>query len=281
MRELDVRHITEVVRSMSIEASTVANQDLIDALQTAHSTEESSVGKEVLSQLLQNIEIAREEKTPICQDTGFAVIYIDLGQNVHLVGGNLDDAVHKGVAQGYTDGYLRKSIVANPISGPKNTGDNTPAIIHINIVPGDEVKITILPKGGGAENMSRLKMMKPSDGVEGIRSFVIETVKIAGPNPCPPTVIGVGIGGTFDYVAYLAKKAILRKFGERNTNPILAKYEVDWLNEINNLGIGPAGLGGNTTSLELFIEEFPRHIASFPVAVNIQCHAARVKSVVL
>lgn len=281
MRELDVRHITEVVRSMSIEASTVANQDLIDALQTAHSTEESSVGKEVLSQLLQNIEIAREEKTPICQDTGFAVIYIDLGQNVHLVGGNLDDAVHKGVAQGYTDGYLRKSIVANPISGPKNTGDNTPAIIHINIVPGDEVKITILPKGGGAENMSRLKMMKPSDGVEGIRNFVIETVKIAGPNPCPPTVIGVGIGGTFDYVAYLAKKAILRKFGERNTNPILAKYEVDWLNEINNLGIGPAGLGGNTTSLELFIEEFPRHIASFPVAVNIQCHAARVKSVVL
>lgn len=281
MRDLNVEVIAEAVKYMSIEASTVANQDLIDALQKALKNEASPVGIEIINQLLENIEIAKSEKTPICQDTGFTVLYIDIGQEVHLTGGDLNEAVNRGVAEGYIDGFLRKSIVSNPITEPKNTGDNTPAIIHTHIVTGDKVKITLLPKGGGSENMSRLKMMTPADGVEGVKNFIIETVKNAGPNPCPPIVVGVGIGGTFDYVAYLAKKAITRKFGQRNSNPKIAEYETEWLKEINKLGIGPAGLGGNTTALELFIEEFPRHIATFPVAVNIQCHAARVKHVII
>jgi fumarate hydratase subunit alpha len=281
MRDLNVEVISEAVKYMAIEASTVANQDLIDALKHALKNEASPVGVEVLNQLLENIEIAKNEKIPICQDTGFTVLYIDIGQDVHLIGGDLNEAVNRGVAAGYIDGFLRKSIVSNPITEPKNTGDNTPAIIHTHIVPGDKVKITIVPKGGGSENMSRLKMMTPADGVEGVKNFVIETVKIAGPNPCPPIVVGVAIGGTFDYVAHLAKKAITRKMGQRNSNPKIAEYETEWLKEINKLGIGPAGLGGNTTALELFIEEFPRHIATFPVAVNIQCHAARVKTVII
>ena len=278
MRKIDVENLTKVIRDMAVEASTVANPDLIEAIQNAMAKEQSEVGKAVLSQLLENIEIARNEKTPICQDTGFTVIYMDVGQEVQFVGGDVNQAINNGVAKGYVEGFLRKSIVENPITDPKNTGDNTPAIIHTHIVPGDKVKITMLPKGGGSENMSRLKMMKPADGVQGIKDFVIETVSQAGGNPCPPTVIGVAIGGTFDYVAHLAKKAVTRKFGERNSNPKLAALEVEWLAEINKLGIGPAGLGGNTTSLDLFIEEFPRHIATFPVAVNIQCHAARVKT---
>ncbi|MFP4663262.1 MAG: fumarate hydratase [Bacteroidales bacterium] len=278
MREIDVSKLTKVIRDLSIEASVVANDDLVDALNKAHNSESSPVGKAVLGQLIENIDIAKKDKTPICQDTGFTVIYLDVGQDVHFTGGDLTEAINKGVAEGYVEGYLRKSIVANPITDPKNTGDNTPAIIHTHIVPGDEVKITLLPKGGGSENMSRLKMMKPADGVEGIKDFVIETVSQAGGNPCPPTVIGVGVGGTFDHVAWLAKKAISRRFGQRHPNPQIAGYETQWLKEINKLGIGPAGLGGNTTSLELFIEEHPRHIATFPVAVNIQCHAARVKT---
>lgn len=281
MREIDVKNLTKVIKKLSIEASTIANDDLKQSIEEAHQKEESPVGKAVLEQLLENIEIAKTEKTPICQDTGFTVIYLEVGQEVHFTGGDLNAAINKGVAEGYTEGYLRKSIVKNPITNPKNTGDNTPAIIHTHIVPGDKVKITLLPKGGGSENMSRLKMMKPADGVEGIKDFILETVSNAGGNPCPPTVIGVAIGGTFDHVAYLAKKAIARRFGERNPDPQIAQYERDWLEEINKLGIGPAGLGGNTTSLELFIEEYPRHIATFPVAVNIQCHAARVKSKII
>ncbi|MEA1874528.1 MAG: fumarate hydratase [Bacteroidota bacterium] len=278
MKKIEVEKLTKVIRDMAIEASTVANPDLIEAIEKAKTNEKSEVGVAVLNQLLENIEIARTEKTPICQDTGFTVIYMDVGQEVQFVGGDVNDAINKGVAKGYVEGFLRKSIVANPITDPKNTGDNTPAIIHTHIVPGDKVKIMMLPKGGGAENMSRIKMMKPADGIEGVRKFILETVSQAGGNPCPPTVIGVAIGGTFDYVAYLSKKAITRKFGERNPNPKLAALEVEWLEAINKLGIGPAGLGGNTTSLDLFIEEFPRHIATFPVAVNIQCHAARVKT---
>jgi len=277
MREINVNDLTVAIRKLSMEASTIANEDLVEALQTAHLKESSSVGKAVLSQLLENIEIAKTTKTPMCQDTGFTVIYLDIGQDVHFVGGDLNEAINKGVAQGYVDGFLRKSIIQNPITDPKNTGDNTPAIIHTHIVSGEKVKIMLLPKGGGSENMSRLKMMKPSDGVEGIKNFVLETVSQAGGNPCPPTIIGVGVGGTFDHVAWLAKKAITRKLGERNSNPTLAKWEKEWLNEINKMGIGPAGLGGDTTSLDLFIEEHPRHIATFPVAVNIQCHSARVK----
>lgn len=277
MREINVNDLTKSIRNLSMEASTIANEDLVEVLKASHLKESSPVGKAVLGQLLENIEIAKTTKTPMCQDTGFTVIYLDVGQEVHFVGGDLTEAINKGVAQGYVDGFLRKSIIKNPITDPKNTGDNTPAIIHTHIVPGDKVKIMLLPKGGGSENMSRLKMMKPSDGVEGIKRFVLETVSQAGGNPCPPTIIGVGVGGTFDHVAWLAKKAITRKLGERNSNPILAKWEEEWLSEINKMGIGPAGLGGDTTSLDLFIEEHPRHIATFPVAVNIQCHSARVK----
>jgi len=277
MREINVNDLTKSIRKLSIEASTIANDDLVEVLKASHLKESSPVGKAVLSQLLENLEIAKTTKTPMCQDTGFTVIYLDVGQEVHFVGGDLNEAINKGVAQGYTDGYLRKSIILNPITNPKNSGDNTPAIIHTHIVAGDKVKIMLLPKGGGSENMSRLKMMKPADGIEGIKKFVLETVSQAGGNPCPPTIIGVGVGGTFDHVAWLAKKAITRNLGERNPNPMLAKWEKEWLNEINKMGIGPAGLGGDTTSLDLFIEEHPRHIATFPVAVNIQCHSARVK----
>lgn len=277
MREINVNELTKVIREMSIDAATVANDDLTESLKSYRQKEQSEVGKAVLGQLLENIEIAKNEKIPICQDTGFTVLYMDIGQDVHFTGGDFETALHEGVAQGYVDGYLRKSIVANPVTNPKNTGNNTPAIIHTHIVPGNKVKITMLPKGGGSENMSRLKMMTPADGLEGIKKFVVETVSQAGGNPCPPIVVGVAIGGTFDFVAHLAKKAITRPFGQRSHNPKIAELEVELLSEINKLGIGPAGLGGNTTALELFVEEFPRHIATFPVAVNIQCHAARVK----
>ncbi|MEA3500184.1 MAG: fumarate hydratase [Candidatus Marinimicrobia bacterium] len=281
MRKIQVKKITEIIKKLSMEASTIANDQLINKLKESEKIEESSVGKAVLKQLLENIEISKTDKTPICQDTGFTVVFMDIGQDISFVGGSLQDAVNKGVGEGYTEGYLRKSIIKDPITNPKNTGDNTPAILHTNIVSGDKVEITLLPKGGGAENMSRIKMMKPADGIEGIKNFVIETVKNAGGNPCPPTVIGVGIGGTFDYVAYLAKKAILRDFGDRNKDKQIAKYETEWLEEINKLGIGPAGLGGKITSLDLFIEVFPRHIATYPVAINIQCNANRKKSFVL
>jgi len=234
MRKIEVEKLTKVIRDMAIEASTIANPDLIEAIEKAKSKEQSEVGVAVLSQLLENIEIARTNKMPICQDTGFTIIYMDVGQEVQLVGGDINEAINKGVAQGYVEGFLRKSIVENPITNPKNTGNNTPAIIHTHIVPGDQVKITMLPKGGGSENMSRLKMMKPADGIEGIKEFVIETVSNAGGNPCPPTVIGVAIGGTFDYVAYLAKKAVTRKFGERNPNPKLAELEVELLEQSIN-----------------------------------------------
>ena len=281
MREIQVNEISKIIKKLAIEASIIANDQLIDKLKESEKAEESPVGKAVLRQLLKNIEIAKKDKTPICQDTGFTVIFMDIGQEVSFVGGSLQDAVNKGVSEGYIEGYLRKSIIENPITNPRNTGDNTPAILHTNIVLGDKVKITLLPKGGGSENMSRIKMMKPADGIEGIKNFVIETVKNAGGNPCPPTVIGVGIGGTFDYVAYLAKKAILRDFGDRNKDKQIAKYETEWLKEINKLGIGPAGLGGKITSLDLFIEVYPRHIATYPVAVNIQCNANRKKSFIL
>jgi len=209
------------------------------------------------------------------------VIFLEVGQDVCFSGGYINRAIDEGVSEAYREGFLRKSIIKNAYTKPENTGDNTPAIIHTEIVPGDKVRINVLPKGGGSENMSRIKMMKPADGIEGIRDFVIETVEIAGANPCPPIIVGVGLGGTFDYSAYLAKKALLRKIGERNPDKEIARLEVDWLNRINKLGIGPAGLGGRITALELFIEVFPRHIASYPAAVNIQCHAARKKSCII
>ncbi len=278
MRQIDLREITRAVRDLSIEANTIANCDLRDALEKSVDKEISPVGKAVLGQLLKNQDIAEASKLPICQDTGFTVVYLEIGMDVSFTGGTVKDAVDQGVREGYTEGFLRKSIIKNPLTSPVNTEDNTPSILHIDLVPGDKVQITLMPKGGGSENMSRIKMMKPSDGVPGVRDFILETVKLAGANPCPPIIVGVGVGGTFDYVAYMAKKSLLRKIGVRNSDPEIALMETNWLSDVNKLGIGPAGLGGKITALDLFIEVFPRHIATFPVAVNIQCNAARVKT---
>ena len=280
-RKINVNQVSKIIKDLCIKACIEANEDLLRAIEESEKKEESEVGKAVLQQLLQNAEIAREEGVPICQDTGFAVVFLEIGQEIVFEGGLLKEAVNRGVAAGYTEGYLRKSIIQDPITGPRNTGDNTPAILHLDLVPGDKLKISVLPKGGGSENMSRIKMMKPADGVEGIKGFVLETVKSAGANPCPPIIVGVGVGGTFDYVAYLAKKSLLRKIGQRSPDKRIAELEVEWLKEVNKLGIGPAGLGGRITALELFIEVFPRHIASYPAAVNIQCHAARAKTYIL
>ncbi|GFR36456.1 fumarate hydratase [Thermobrachium celere] len=236
--------------------------------------------KKILDILIKNSEIAENEKMPMCQDTGMAVVFMEIGQDVHIVGGNLEDAINEGVRQGYIEGYLRKSVVKDPLDRV-NTKDNTPAIIHYSIVPGDKIKITVAPKGFGSENMSRLKMLKPADGVEGVKKFVLETVKEAGPNPCPPIVVGVGIGGTFEKAAFLAKKALLRSVDEENKNPYYAQLEKELLEEINKLGIGPQGFGGLTTCLGVNIEVYATHIAGLPVAVNINCHATRHKEAVI
>jgi fumarate hydratase subunit alpha len=277
-REIDVNEITIAVRELSIESNTIASCDLKDALKSSIAKELSPVGKVILKQLIKNQDIAKNEKIPICQDTGFTVVYLEIGMEVVLSGGTVEDAVNQGVREGYTQGFLRKSIIRDPLTNPINTKDNTPAICHIDLVPGNKIKITLMPKGGGAENMSRIKMMKPADGVDGVGKFILETVKMAGGNACPPIIVGVGVGGTFDYVAYLSKKSLLRKIGERNSDPEIAALEEKWLLEVNKLGIGPGGLGGNISALDLFVEVFPRHIATFPVAVNIQCNAARVKT---
>jgi len=279
MREIDVKLITEKVRDLCIKANTDLGEDVLQTFDRAMEKEESPLGLEILKELKENARIAREEDVPICQDTGFAVVFIELGQDVHLVGGDLNEAIQEGVRQGYRDGYLRKSI-CHPFTRV-NTGDNTPAIIHTEVVPGEKVKITVAPKGGGSENMSRVVMLIPSDGVEGIKQFVVQRVKESGSNPCPPTIVGVGIGGTFEQAALLAKKSLLRPLGSNNPNPELDRLESEILNEINKLGIGPQGLGGRTTSLAVHILMMPCHIASFPLAVNIQCHAQRHKEIVI
>jgi fumarate hydratase subunit alpha len=236
--------------------------------------EESPTGKEILSMLLENARIAREDQIAICQDTGFAVIFIDLGQDVHLVGGDLNEAVADGVRRGYGDGYLRKSILGDPIKRV-NTGDNTPPVIHLTMVPGEKVRIVVAPKGGGSENMSAVRMLKPSDGIEGVKNFVVDTVDKAGGNPCPPIVVGVGIGGTFEKCAYLAKKALLRPLGGRHPDPFYAEVEDELLTKVNGTGVGPQGLGGRVTALDVHVEVHPCHIASLPAAVNLNCHATR------
>ncbi len=279
MREVDYNQVVETVSRLCTEANYFLGDDVVKAFNDALKKEESETAKNILNQLLQNAEIARTEKIPICQDCGFAVVFLELGEDVH-VKGNIIKAINEGVRKGYTEGFLRKSIVSDPVKG-KNTGDNTPAIVHTMIVPGDKVKITVAPKGGGSENMSEVKMMKPADGIEGVKNFVIDRVQRSSSNPCPPTVIGVGIGGTFEYVAFLAKKALLRDIGQRHPDPFYADVERELLQRINDLGIGPMGLGGRTTSLDVFIEVHPRHIASFPVAVNTNCHAARHKTAVI
>jgi fumarate hydratase subunit alpha len=275
MREVNVKMITEKVRALCMEANTDLGEDVLQSFDQAIEKEESPLGIEILKELKENARIAKEERVPICQDTGFAVIFLELGQDVHLVGGGLREAIFEGVRQGYRDGFLRKSI-CHPFTRA-NTGDNTPAIIHTEIVPGEKVKITVAPKGGGSENMSRVVMLTPSDGVEGIKRFVVQRVKESGSNPCPPTIVGVGIGGTFEQAALLAKKSLLRPLGSRNPEPELDKLESEILNEINRLGIGPQGLGGRTTSLAVHVLMMPCHIASFPLAVNIQCHVQRHK----
>jgi fumarate hydratase subunit alpha len=255
-------------------------EDVQAALKAGLEKETSPVGRGILEQILQNAEIARDEKVPICQDTGYAVLFVDLGQEVKVIGGNLREAINEGVRQGYEEGYLRKSILGDPIKRV-NTKDNTPALVHFDVVEGDQLKITLAPKGGGAENMSEVRMLKPSDGAEGVKDFVVERVRKSGGNPCPPVVVGVGIGGTFEGSAILAKKALLRELGSHHPDPFYAAMEDELLERVNKIGSGPQGLGGNTTALGVLIETAPCHIASLPAAVNMQCHAARHKSAVL
>ncbi len=281
MRKISAKDITSQVEKLCIDANHNLNEDIKDALKKALGEEKSSLGKEILEQILENARIAHEEKMPMCQDTGMAVVFLEIGQDVSIVDGDLYEAINQGVRQGYQKGYLRKSVVDDPFIHRINTGDNTPAIMHTTIVPGERLKIVIAPKGFGSENMSTLKMLKPADGVKGIKDFVIDTVKKAGPNPCPPIVVGVGIGGTMEKAAYLAKKSLIRSLGQHHENDEVAGLEKELLEEINRLNIGPQGLGGNTTALGVHIETFPTHIAGMPVAVNINCHATRHAEAIL
>jgi len=279
MREINVKDITAAVKEAAIAANHELGEDMRRALAHGLEREESPTGREVFRLLLENARIARESRIPICQDCGLAVVFVDLGQDVHLVGGDLNEAIQAGVRQGYEEGYLRKSM-CHPLTR-KNTGDNTPAVIYTTIVPGDRVKLTVVPKGGGSENMSRVHMLRPAAGLAGIKEKVVETVREAGANPCPPIIVGVGIGGTFEQAALLAKKALLREVGSKNPDPELAALEEEFLTLVNKTGIGPAGLGGRLTALAVHINMMPCHIASLPVAVNIQCHASRHKEVIL
>ena len=280
MRELNVSVITEAVKNLCIEANYYLGDDIKEALEASKKKETWKLAEDVLDKIIANSEIACKEEMPICQDTGMACVFMEIGQDVHLVGGKLEDAINEGVRRGYEEGYLRKSVVEDPIERV-NTKDNTPAIIYYDIVEGDEVKITLAPKGFGSENMSNIGMLKPSDGIEGVKKFILDTVKAAGPNPCPPMVVGVGIGGTFDKAAYLAKKALIRPIDIRNENEFYKNLEEELLEKINKLGIGPQGFGGRTTALGLNIEVYPTHIAGLPVAVNINCHATRHKEIIL
>ena len=274
MKEINVLDITKAVKKLCIDANYYLSDDITDRLEDAKEKETFPIAKDILNKIILNADIARKEDMPMCQDTGMTCVFVELGQEVHIQGGALEDAINEGVRQGYSEGYLRKSVVKDPLDRV-NTKDNTPAIIYYNVVPGDKLKITIAPKGFGSENMSALKMLKPADGVEGVKEFILETVKKAGPNPCPPIVVGVGIGGTFDRAANLAKKALIRPTAQRNSNPYYEALEEELLEGINKLGIGPQGFGGRTTALAVNIEYYPTHIAGLPVAVNINCHATR------
>ncbi|MDR3560696.1 MAG: fumarate hydratase [Negativicutes bacterium] len=274
MRTIQAALITEAVAKLCIDANYYLSPDIQDALERGRQVEESPLGREIFSQLVENACIARSEDIPICQDTGMAVIFMELGQDVHIEG-NLNDAVNAGVAKGYIDGYLRKSVVDDPLFDRKNTKDNTPAILHLSLVPGEKIKILMAPKGFGSENMSALRMMPPSAGVDGVKKFVVDTVAAAGPNPCPPIVVGVGIGGTIEIAALLAKKALTRPINRRNANPNYAKLEGELLELANKTGVGPQGLGGTITALGVNVEYFPAHIAGTAVAININCHATR------
>ena len=274
MREVNVSIITDNIKEMCIEANHFLTDDMKNVFEKAVKNEESALGKQVLGQLEENLKVAGEDMIPICQDTGMAVVFINVGQDVHLIGGDITDAINEGVRRGYVDGYLRKSVVKDPIYR-ENTKDNTPAVIHFNIVPGDKVDITVAPKGFGSENMSRVFMLKPADGIEGVKEAILTAVKDACPNACPPMVVGVGIGGTFEKCAYLAKKALTRDLNEESPVEYVRDLEKEMLEKINKLGIGPGGLGGTQTALAINIETYPTHIAGLPVAVNICCHVNR------
>ena len=279
MREIPAARVTEVIRQLCIDANCHLPQDVKARIECCKNQESWALGQEILERIVENYQIADRDNVPVCQDTGVACVFLDIGQEVHIEG-NLEDAVNEGVRQGYADGYLRKSVVADPLDRV-NTKDNTPAMIYYNIVPGDKLTVTVAPKGFGSENMSAIKMLRPSDGYEGVKQFILQTVEAAGPNPCPPIVVGVGIGGTFDKAAFLAKKALMRPLDVRSEKPLYAKLEAELLEEINALGIGPQGFGGGTTALAVNIESFPTHIAGLPVAVNINCHVTRHKTEVL
>lgn len=274
MREIQVSKITETVKKLCIEANYHLSGDIRRRFEEAKNKETFDVAKNIIGILMENADIASAENMPMCQDTGVAVVFLEIGQDVHVVGGSIEEAVNEGVRQGYEEGFLRKSVVGDPLERV-NTKDNTPAVIHYEIVPGDGFKITVSPKGFGSENMSQLKMLRPADGVDGVKNFVYKVVREAGPNACPPMIIGIGIGGTFEKAAYMAKKSLLRSTDERNSNPFYAKLEEEILNGINKLGIGPQGFGGLTTALTVNIETYGTHIAGLPVAVNISCHATR------
>jgi len=281
MRNIEAQEITKTISRLFQEANFFLPDDVLASLRQARETEESPVGREVLDRILENAGISAKERIPLCQDTGTAVVFLELGQDVHIVGGDLYTAVNEGVRQGYNEGYLRKSIVRQPYSGRVNTKDNTPAVIHTDIVAGDRLKIMVMPKGGGAENMTRLAMLLPARGRQGVIDFVVNAVDEAGGNPCPPVIVGVGIGGTAEKAVLLAKKALLRKVGEPNPDAEVAKLEKEILRRINNLGIGPVGYGGRITALAVHAEVFPVHITSLPIAVNLQCHSARHKEAIL
>ncbi|MDD6503839.1 MAG: fumarate hydratase [Lachnospiraceae bacterium] len=274
IREIDTAVITSVVKEMCVEANHFLSPDMDDVLKEATAKETSELGRKILNQLQENLKIAGEDMIPICQDTGMAVFFVEVGQDVHFIGEYIEDAINEGVRQGYRDGFLRKSVVKDPILR-ENTKDNTPAVIHYSVVPGDKVKITFAPKGFGSENMSRVFMLKPADGIEGVKDAILTAVKDAGPNACPPMVVGVGVGGTFEKCAILAKKALTRPAGTHSDIPYVAEMEEEMLTKINGLGIGPGGLGGSTTALAVNINTYPTHIAGLPVAINICCHVNR------
>ena len=280
VREIEAAKITDTVKRLCIQANVILPEDVKNCIIKRKSEENWAPAREILDRIEENFELAAAENVPICQDTGVACVFLEIGQEVHIAGGDITQAVNEGVRQGYAEGYLRKSVVRDPLDRV-NTGDNTPAMIYYDIVPGDKIKITVAPKGFGSENMSQIKMLRPSDGIEGVKAFVLKVVEEAGPNPCPPIIVGVGIGGTFDKAALLAKKALLRETGTPSADPLYAKLEEELLEKINALGIGPQGFGGKTTALAVAVEHYPTHIAGLPVAVNINCHVARHKTEVI
>ncbi|MFC1507407.1 fumarate hydratase [Thermoproteota archaeon] len=281
MRQVNVSEITGIVQQLCIENNIYLDEEVINKIEEFSKKEDSQIGKQILEQILINAKLATDENRPMCQDTGIAVIFVELGQDIHISNGKLYDAINDGVKLGYTQGYLRKSVVEDPVFDRKNTKDNTPAIIHIEIVPGDKIKITVASKGAGSENMSEIKMLKPADGIVGVKDFVIDRIKRSGGMPCPPIIVGVGVGGNFEQCAYLSKKALLRPLNTGNPDPKWNAVEKELLTKINRLGIGPMGLGGRTTALAVQILTMPCHIASLPVAVNLQCHAHRHKTAII